>query len=375
MQIFSTGPVHHLTRSLKAGMARLRAWKSRRGGNFAVFSAISIPLFMMAASLAIDTANVTSLKVRLQNAADSAALATSTRLAMSEILEADAAAFATQFFQGQIFADYQAFSNMSAVPEISIGHTDDDGRVLWRVAVDVTGSQSLSPMSNFVGSGMMNIRVHGASVSAASSKSALSMVLVLDKSGSMKSDVDGRRKIDLLKASVGDLMAQLDEADPESKFVRTGADSYDSALSATQPLDWGTTGARAFVEGLQPEGRTDSTDAFKWALAAVLDDSETEAHKIRNELIPDRMLVFMTDGENTYSSADSSTRRLCEAAKVAKVEIYTVAFDAPSRGRDLLSYCATSTQHYFDARNSADLARAFRNIGLRASKMIALLVE
>jgi Flp pilus assembly protein TadG len=53
-------------------------------GNFAIMAALTVPVVFIAASLAVDTTNAMSMKIRLQNAVDSAALATSTRLAQEE---------------------------------------------------------------------------------------------------------------------------------------------------------------------------------------------------------------------------------------------------------------------------------------------------
>ena len=58
---------------------------------------------------------------------------------------------------------------------------------------------------------------------------------------------------------------------------------------------------------------------------------------------PRRHIVFMTDGDNNYTSADTETKATCETAKAAGVQIFSVAFMAPSKGQKLLQYCASST--------------------------------
>lgn len=83
----------------------------------------------------------------------------------------------------------------------------------------------------------------------------------------------------------------------------------------------------------------------------------------------------MTDGDNNYTSADTSTKKLCDEAKADGLTIYTIAFAAPSRGQQLLSYCASQPENYYDARNSAELIDAFKNIGEQTSKVVSRLTQ
>ncbi|MDI6837782.1 MAG: pilus assembly protein TadG, partial [Rhizobiaceae bacterium] len=64
-----------------------------------------------------------------------------------------------------------------------------------------------------------------------------------------------------------------------------------------------------------------------------------------------------------------------DSAKTAGIEIYTIAFMAPDRGRALLQYCATDTSHYFDAQNAADLVAAFKEIGEKATETMTRLTN
>lgn len=105
----------------------------------------SLPVMFMAASLALDTTNAFSMKTRLHNAIDSATLATVTRLSKEKDLSvADAKAFAAKFLRGQIAEDLPAFADMSVSPTITITPVDDNGRTIWRVAIAMSGTQTLT---------------------------------------------------------------------------------------------------------------------------------------------------------------------------------------------------------------------------------------
>ena len=83
----------------------------------------------------------------------------------------------------------------------------------------------------------------------------------------------------------------------------------------------------------------------------------------------------MTDGDNNSTSDDTSTKATCTAAKEDGMEIYTVAFMAPTRGQNLLKECASSASHYFQAENMAALVAAFKVIGERTSAVVSRLTK
>jgi Flp pilus assembly protein TadG len=93
-----------------------RLWKDR-GGNFAMMTAILIPVVIGAASLAIDVSNATVSKRQLQDAADAAALAVASALADGKIVTSGASAFAQDFVAGQManyVSDTAAIKNATA---------------------------------------------------------------------------------------------------------------------------------------------------------------------------------------------------------------------------------------------------------------------
>jgi len=360
-----------------APMKKIAELLRNNNGNFAMLAGLTIPVLFIAGSLAVDTTNAMSMKVRLQNAVDSAALATSTRLAQEEGLTLeDAKAFALMFLNGQVEEDKSAFTDFSIKPTVDITETKEDGSTVWRVSISLVGTQAVTPMARLMGQENISVGVFGGSESAAGkTQGAFSMALVLDRSGSMDWDLEGQRKIDVLKSAVGGLLDQIETADPTHNYVRIGAASYNTRMTGSQKLHWLPKQTRSFVNALPASGGTDSTEAFSWAYDNVSDKKEVNQHKAKNGQEPQRYIVFMTDGDNNYSSADSSTRILCDQAKGAGVQVYTVAFAAPKRGKELLSYCASSSAHFFDAQSSADLIAAFKSIGEQASQVASRLTQ
>lgn len=348
-----------------------------RDGNFAMLAAVLLPVAMIAGSLALDTTNALSMKARLQNAVDSAALATATRLYQEENLSiADAKAFAASFLKGQVEEDSTAFDGFSVVPTVNITSTKANGGTTWQVSVAVTGTQDATPMARLMGRDKLSVNVAGKSQSGSeSAQGSISMALVLDQSGSMDWKLDGEKKIVVLKTAVFGLIDQLKAVDKNGDYIRLGSVSYNSGVTGKNNMTWNLDRVHNFVGQLQATGGTDSTDAFKWGYQSVSSATEIDEHKARTGQKPERTIVFMTDGDNNYTSADTSTKKLCDEAKADGLTIYTIAFAAPKRGQELLSYCASKPENYYDARNSSELIDAFKNIGEQTSQVVSRLTE
>ena len=347
------------------------------GGNFAMLAGILLPVTIVAGSLVVDTTNTVSMKTQLQNAVDSAALATATRLYQEENLSvADAKAFAASFLKGQLSENVDTFDDFTYTPDIKVTPVNINGRTIWQVSIEVTGSQDSSPMSRLMGRDKLSVSVGGKSESGSeTTQGSISMALVLDQSGSMDWELDGQKKINVLKKAVFGLIDQFKKVDPNKEYIRLGSVAYNSQLSGKKNMTWNINAVHSFVGGLNATGGTDSTDAFKWGYQKVVSLTENTEHKAKTGQDPKKIIVFMTDGDNNYASADSSTKILCDQAKDDNITIYTIAFAAPTRGQQLLSYCADKPEHYFDAKNSQDLIDAFENIGKQTSEVVSRLTE
>ena len=97
---------------------------------------------------------------------------------------------------------------------------------------------------------------------------------------------------------------------------------------------------------------------------------------------PRKVLVLMTDGENTKlmrtsngkhdispgtgnpaTQANTFTTELCNNIKAEKIELYTVAFEVGDPdAKALVAACATDKDHYFEANDAAALISAFEAI-------------
>lgn len=88
-----------------------------------------------------------------------------------------------------------------------------------------------------------------------------------------------------------------------------------------------------------------------------------------------KAMIVMTDGEfNTeYTSGQGDSfaqaKKLCDNIKAEGVRIYTVAFQAPKAGQDVLNYCATSADYAFTPDSADELKDAYTKIAQSISDL------
>ncbi|KQY23680.1 vWA domain-containing protein [Rhizobium sp. Root482] len=419
-----------------------------RQGNFGLMTALLLPVLLASGGVAIDVTNMMMAKNHLQDATDSAALAASSALANESASLAQAKLMAMEFVKTQmqnwkssgmspeeLAAFNEAFSKGTSIEIVeqkaALGNAKNydvtvkskfslplNGmtRLLGRDTAEVAAvSKSFGPlngMTRLLGRDTAEVAAVSKSFGSAEAKNALSMFLVLDRSGSMAwktNAIDSTKtscniyeesywpnakwktpcyvsKVASLKLAVANLLTQLKVADPTSFYVRTAGVSYNDKQDSAGSLDWGTTKALTYVNALEATGGTDSSGAFKAAVTALLktgSSSEEKIHTAKNgQTAPKKYIVFMTDGENNQyqgksddKTADKLTKESCRDAKHNNIEVFAVAFMAPNRGQDLLKYCATDKSHYFQAEDSAALVAAFKTIGEKASELSVRLTQ
>ncbi len=334
--------------------------------------AVSIIPVLICMGVVVDYSNLVRHRGKVTHSADTALLAAAISIKEEGLIGGDAAAVAKKLGSieqrlDEVFRDYFA-ANMSDDLTLDLGKID--------LAYDPKTGESEVKVSfsykpyfvGVLGLETLDVTVGSAVVVGPDQGGAVSIFLVLDKSGSMRQ----HNKMRSLKIAVGNMSAQLELSDPDHKFVRMGAAAYDSTMASKRALMWGTTPANYYVQRLGAYGGTDSSRAVSTARSQLRNRREKRLHKEKNGQEPEKFMIFMTDGTNNTSRSDTKTMRSCDWAKADEIEIFSVAFKAPARGQRLLRYCASSENHYFNADNSAELLKAFQQIGASVSAKVAI---
>jgi len=365
-----------------------RRFMTDRAGNIAMtFAIVSVPL-LGGIGAAIDYTRALNLHREIQASLDAALVA-----AVNDIGTKDETALKQQL------------ANWIAAEASTTGsYTLDTSTVVidknnYAITAKVTASVSTSFLQ-VVGKKTIPIAVQATVVSGAgeTKKNAFSMYFVLDRSGSMDEPTNtsyqatctnfwGQQytctklytKMESLKMASADLLGQFNIADPKQEYVRTGSVSYNNEMQTAQKLGWGTSKVATYIENLYSTGSTNSGEAFETAYNALTvtgTKSEEAKHEAKNGVTkPDKYIVFMTDGANNVAGADTKTKQYCDKARTAGIKVYTIAFMAPTEGKKLLSYCATTSAEYFAAEDTAGLVAAFKLIGETASKTLVRLTN
>ena len=388
-----------------------------------MMTAIMLPVLFGFAGAGLEITKVMQVKSDLQNAAEAATLAgaTSARIAEGKKSDAQIAAEVNIVIMSQPwskeFTDDEkkkAKEGLNTEAKSLVSPLGTDFTITTNLSYDI----KLNPLLGFIGLSTMKVGVTSTAKSSFNKGAALSMYLVLDKSGSMsfKTDtVDKSKyscynyemaswpyptsstkpcyvnKITSLKTAVSYLVDTLNKSDPtyksngspESALVRTGAVAYNDKSSLPQGLSWGTKKSKDYVQALSADGGTDANAALTTAYTALRSTNadEIKAHKDAGNASFERFIVLMTDGEMTGDSAtwnastDASVRRTCTTAKADGIKIYTVAFMAPDKGKSLLQACATSMDNYYAPENMDEIVEAFGDIAKKAAGNISRLTN
>lgn len=407
-----------------AGMVKnMRALLADRQGNFAMMTAVALPLLMGVAGAGLEFTKAMQVKSDLQNSADAATLAAATKFRESEgkLSEEELKGGVASFLGGQSFAqsltelEKKALeSNINSVAK----RTETTKGTSFKISTTVSYQMPLNPLLGMIWAKTLTLSATSTSESSFNNGAPLSMYLVLDRSGSMSfktNTVDKSKsscanydedswpyptestkpcyvnKMTSLKTAVSYLVDTLNKSDPtykaggspESGLVRTGAVAYNDKSSSPQALNWGTKKSNTYIQALSATGGTDANAALTAAYDALKSSNaaEAKAQKEGGNQSFQRFIVLMTDGEMTGDSSnwnppvDAAVRSTCTKAKADNIKLFTVAFMAPVRGKALLQACATSIDNYYAPENMEEIVEAFGDIARKASGNISRLTN
>jgi uncharacterized protein YegL len=350
-------------------LKQVKRFFAHDSGNIALTFAISFLPIMLSIGAAIDYSRASDLHSRVANATDAALLAAVTSV-MTDVDLDDPVAV-----KARLNAEFEPFFLANLHGEAAYtynGFTINFDPVTKDVTVDVDIDYKTA-IFGIVGMSHWEADVRAATGMQMKAGGAISMFMVLDRSGSMGlSNGDGGTKMESLKTAVSKMISNFETADPNSEFIRMGAVAYSSSMWSKQKLNWKLSKTTAYVNAMSASGGTDSSDSVNEAYKQLKKNKELNFHKKKSGQTPDLIMLFMTDGDNNYSSDDASTKSTCDKAKAYGIEVYTVAFQAPNSGQALLEYCATSSAHYFEPTNTDELIASFNSIGKDVSENLVL---
>lgn len=337
----------------------LKKYAKDTSGNFSILFAVGASVLMMGTAAAVDMTQMQKTQSKMNDIADSASLAGA---AASEMKNSERRRVAKEAVLANM--DTAMLSLIDGEPKIVF----DDANKEVTVSFDI---KSQPFFGGVLGKKTLPISTVSVASYAQSTVSPVSISFALDVSGSMGWNTsDGKVKIQALKESVNAMFVEIEDQvdDPRElvKSMRTGMSTYNTALRTTTNMKAGWRDMNAAVKRLNAGGGTNSTPSLEFAYNQILDDRRfRQLDPSYRPAKTKEFVIFMTDGDNNQAGWDTTSRAVCDKMKNDGIEVFTVAFAAPAKGKALLENCASSDkdEHFFDAANAAAFNEAFREIG------------
>lgn len=380
-------------------------------GGVAVIFGLMFAALVMCVGIAVDFGRTTHAGNKLLAAADAASLAGGRALLDGRLSDAQVKAVALKFFDENMKQNGQ----FGTVKKVSVAVDRSSGAV----TVDATTTVGMT-VTRTAGFDSVDLPVKS---SVLSDQKDIELGMALDVTGSM-----GGQKIIDLRNAAKDLVDILMPDGGAANKVRIGLAPYAASVNAgayagtvTNRLSSNCVhergGSQAFTDAAPSAGTflgftarmvcpsakvepltTDkvvlknSIDTYRaagmtaghlgaaWASYLVSPEwkdiwpaaSEPVAYGDAKTL---KAIILMTDGEfntqyiNANGNSANQARDVCRETKDRDVVIYAVGFQSPAAAEALLKDCASTTDHYFSARNGSELRQAFIEIAQQLNNL------
>ncbi|MBR2119842.1 MAG: pilus assembly protein [Pseudomonadota bacterium] len=162
------------------------------------------------------------------------------------------------------------------------------------------------------------------------------------------------------------------------------AEQYASCPQQITPLSYDWTMLKNNVDAMQPVGGTNQSIGVAWAWLSLLQQAPLNAPPEDPNFKYNKVIILLSDGDNTQyrnpaygngstqfnGQIDARQRLLCDNAKTAGVQIYTIQVNTNNdNNSSVMSYCATSSSTYFSTTSASGINTAFSSIGTALSKL------
>lgn len=135
-----------------------------------------------------------------------------------------------------------------------------------------------------------------------------------------------------------------------------------------------------YISSLTAGGYTAGHLGVAWTWYLVAEDWDSvftgdEAPFPYSEPDSAKVVILMTDGAFNaeifpgQGSSDEQARALCDNMHLRDVQVYSVALNAPSAGKEVLEYCASSPEFYFEPENGEEFTDAYQHIATSISDL------
>ena len=392
-------------------------------GTLAIFFALALMVLCTVVSMSVDGARAVNAYHRAANALDAAALAAAKALNEQGASDSELYDIATTVFQenaknkkndGVAYKNLNlkvdrsknsvnatvegkvttTFAQIISVPHIDIKTSStaiyNSKDIELSLMLDVTGSMRGSKIRSLktAANQMVDILLQESGGSQLT-RIALAPYAASVNAGSYASRVSGGNSVDGCVFERSNHLAYTDYAPGRNSYLNSMANprrptnnKYGCPQAEILPLTDDIKKIKRYINDIRVGGWTAGHLGTAWAWYLISPNWSsvwpTESEPVKySDAKTIKVAVLMTDGEFNTSyfngrqnrTSSAQTRQLCERMKEENIQIYSVAFLAPKSAQQTLKNCASSDQHYFNAKNNQDLVNTFKDIAVRLSKL------
>lgn len=135
-----------------------------------------------------------------------------------------------------------------------------------------------------------------------------------------------------------------------------------------------------YINSLDPSGGTAGHLGVAWGWYMLSPDwtsvlPTNSAPLPYNEKDTAKALILMTDGafnatvDNSQGSSTWQAKQICDNVKDTGIVVYSIAFQAPESGQEVLRYCASGPEYYFSPESGSELTQAYKAIATSISDL------
>ncbi|MGN6424587.1 MAG: VWA domain-containing protein [Asticcacaulis sp.] len=387
-------------------LSAFNRFRRDRRGNVLMIFGLSVFAIVGAAGAALDMSDLQRIRMRLQDAADTAVLRTMPLDGYSDAQRQTAAdrAFADNFGMDGVKIDSQKLTRISdsnAITEtyavsattpstfgalfgkdaytVHVSSTAKKENTVYQIALvlDNTGSmQQMQKMQNLkmaVKTALNGLLTSGKNVSN-------SQVAVVPFSEYVKLDsatLNGMVTAGQVKGT-GDCVSDRDQpydvssdaatkAIPASVYQRVVCGSKLQNLLTVRGLTSNIASVQSYVDQMQWTDTTNITIGVQWGMEVLSQAAPFVATAPSGAKNVKKVMIVVTDGDNTQnrfkdsvSGINARTAKACENAKALGIDIYTVKVIEGSSS--MLGKCASSPDQFYDLKTASQLNAAMSGI-------------
>ncbi|MBL0849129.1 MAG: VWA domain-containing protein [Candidatus Liberibacter ctenarytainae] len=345
-------------------------------GLFGILTAIILVCLITAVAVVVNISEDYSEHIALQESMDSALISSypdikTLKLSDLKSSEDNLKVIVKSHLGNDVFHFFSQKDSQQILDNLILKITKNDERS-YQITLDDKITMPIHAFSYFIhlfhdGAEGIVISAHSSVVYQGFGMAPLSLMMVIDISGSMNFGIvsgrlfDGTTRMDVVKFFTGRLLDHLQSNSKIQDVLRAGAVTFNEKLDREFPLRWDIKTLKQDIQSIGATGRTNSAPAMELAEKRLFSVKEGMEHRRKGHKEYKKDVIFLTDGENSVVGSNEETITICNRIKAQKGTIYEILLFLPPTV--MHQKCASSPDKIYRADDDEQIQKAFDLIG------------